>query len=380
MLIVLASRYFVLYDVDDRCAWLVDGVSALLHLLRASIKHLQNHRLLRQLFCFNGDEFEEPKQPYTGSDAAFEVLSNMNNRTLPLYSGPQESWRERTFKHGTKAEDVLKQKTSMVCVEDRVERLCDVLGQIVAHHDDVSTEAGVGFRLKLTPRRQLEGFDFMDLAAGEGTLWPKTATLHAAGAGWVDFTRAIHAITLFGTGFGDLFQPEGDPCGRCLSNEPLPKEKDYLAATIPEIQEILKKKGSTRANPWRLVDKIYWHNPDKLFEPCQCTDSPGAQHDRVQVLLPATFPKLWSRGLQSPTTLPTDGAVIFGHSWKFPLRWHARGDPVEGEPEASTDALEEKFHDSGIDTGSHPSVHGSSSSSGIYSLENRQFLFQGGHG
>jgi hypothetical protein len=355
MVLNISERHFVFYDRDDRRAWLVDGASGLLHLLRASIKNFQDDRRLRLLLCYDEEAFEEANEPHTGSDAAFEVLTNTNNRALPVYLNKREVWRERTTKLGTTVEDVQKEKTTMFCLEDRIEQLCHTLGQIIAHQDDMSVERGVGFKVKLSPRRQLEGFDFMDAATSHGTLWPKVVTLCAKGAGWVDFTRTIHAVTLFGTGFGQLFRPTtaGDEgsCGTCLWNGEVPKGRDFLATTVSDIKEILKKKGSMHTKPWRLADKIYWHTPDKLFEPCKCCPrGPGrdpVQHDRVQVLLPATFLKLWARGLRSPTSLPARGAVIFGHSVKFPLRWGSRGDPEKGEPEPPTEEFEALFRNTG---------------------------------
>lgn len=39
ILLTITSRHFVFHDLDNRRAWLVDGVSALLYLLRAFIKY-----------------------------------------------------------------------------------------------------------------------------------------------------------------------------------------------------------------------------------------------------------------------------------------------------------------------------------------------------
>lgn len=55
-------------------------------------------------------------------------------------------------------------------------------------------------------------------------------------------------------------------------------------------------------------------------------------------------------------------AVIFGYSWKFPLRWRLYGDPEEGEPELPAEKFEALFHGSGIELISTPSVPGSSAS------------------
>lgn len=322
MLLTISTRFFVLYDVGDRRAWLVDGASTLLHLLRASIKHYQDDSRLRLIFCFDSDDFVEADKPYTGGDAAFKVLSNVDNQDLPLYPKSHEIWDEETRKTRERIEHVSKRKSTYLRVRDRVGQICTVLEQIIAHQDDDMN--GVGFRLKYTPRLQLEGFDFMGVATNQGTLWPKVATLHATGAGWVDFTRALHAVTLFGNGFGDLFQPTEaqESCRSCGWNTNLPVGKDYLAVCATELEEIIKMSGEKTCVPWRLVDDIHWHVPDKLHEPCRCGSR--RSHDRIQVLIPTSFPKLWGRGFASPSALAPGSAVVFGHSWILPLRWKAR--------------------------------------------------------
>ncbi|KAI2606645.1 hypothetical protein GGR54DRAFT_620587 [Hypoxylon sp. NC1633] len=79
----------------------------------------------------------------------------------------------------------------------------------------------------------------------------------------------------------------------------------------------------------------------------------------VQILLPTNFPQLYGRGLRSPAKIVSKGAVIFGHSWKFPLRWSLTKDapPEEGEPDLpSVDEVSGLFHDSGIGTSHNSSL------------------------
>jgi hypothetical protein len=375
MLMAVDDRQFVMYDVEDRRAWLVRGSNAVLHIFRAAMRYHKNERRLRRIFRFDDDSLVEADDPYDGY-AAFDVLSSLENLELPLYQKPRDVKEEETRTLGGKdAEVALKTTTSFVCVKDRVTEICHTLAQIMAHQDNVHSESGVGFRLRFTPRRQLEGFDFMDVAVGTGALWPKVQTLHHMGRGWVDFARAIHAVTLFGKGFGELLQPRGQipkdrACTACHWQGSLPRGKDYMAASTNALAEIMKRKGNMGSRPWLLVDNIYWFTPEKAFEPCHC--SKQKQHDRVQVLLP---PKLTKRGLQSPGSIPSDGAVIFGHSKKYPLRWAASGDPVEGEPEgdADEDDLVPLFQDSGLGT-SLDTATSQSRRGGMYMLENERFV------
>lgn len=357
----VSKKFVVLYDVERKTAWLVDGVSALLHLVRASLKHDQEDAF-NSLFLFDESAMEEPPRSHKAKAASIYVLTSRKNMSLPIYAKPDNDKEEVTTDEiGTRSRIVSTTKTNY-CLRDRIESICDVLEQIMAHQADVSSEDGVGFRIRYTMRRQLEGFDFMDVATDEDPFWPRVTTLKASGRGWVDFTRAIHAITLFGKGFGDLIRPSNGTtaCGNCQHNADIPKGEDYLAVSVPIIHEIMQKRGSQETNPWRLADDIYWYTPDQIVESCRCTGLPPTRRDRVQVLLPSSFPKLWmTRRATTPIpSFPKTGALIFGHSWKFPLRWKDRGDPEEGQPTQDMDEMEESFQDSGMGT----SLEGSSTS------------------
>lgn len=360
----ISKRFVILYDVHDRRAWLVDGVTALLHLVRASLKHDQEDPF-NSLFLYSDAMLQEGSRSGSGKSASISVLTNKQNISLPLYAKPETTKEEVIVTgEGTRSSFLSKTQVSYN-FRERVENICDVLEQIIAHQTDASTEDGVGFRIKCTMRRQLEGFDFMDVATDEDPIWPRITTLKTTGRGWVDFSRAIHAITLFGSGFGDLFRPAsgaGSGCKLCQYGSEMPKGQDYLAVCVPEIRDILQKRGNTASNPWRLVDDIYWHIPDKMFDPCKCSPLSLAKHDRVQVLVPSTFHNIWGRCLKNPANLDgaSQGAILVGHSRRFPLLWKDHGPPDEGQLDQGLeeDMETSSFHDSGIGIPS-----GSSSSS-----------------
>jgi len=341
----MSERHFVFYDTINRRACLLDGASALLHLLRSFIKYSQTKSRLKNFFVFEDGELEEADKNRKGGDAAFYVLANEHNQLLPLWRKATTATEEITMKLGRRPEEAVRYQKAYFCLKDRVLQICRVLQQIIAHQDDVYNRDGVGARIKLTPRRQLEGFDFMDVATNQGTLWPKVDYIHAWGEGWVDFTRELHCVALFGTGFGNLIEPTGNPCLRCMSN--IPQGPDLLGITVADLLDIIEKNGDNDGSPWRVVEDIHWYVPNKLFEPCRCDSTPTTRNNRVQVFLPATHPKLWGRGLRSPQ-LVADGAILVGHSFKYPLRWGNRRDPEEGEPEISAENSNVPPHDSGV--------------------------------
>ena len=132
----------------------------------------------------------------------------------------------------------------------------------------------------------------------------------------------------------------------CTQWRILPKGKDLLATTTPVLKDIRERvyKDPSAANKWfwELMTNIYWHNPDKIFEECHCGEEQAC--DRVQVLLPTKFPNIFSRGFQSPSEpLPASGAVIFGHSWKFPLPWHSKAESTPEGPVGQSPAAGQGF-------------------------------------
>ena len=347
----ISKKFVVLYDVQDRRAWLLNGASALLHLVRASLQHDLNDPF-KSLFLYNESFISESLDPHSGKNAAISVLTNPRNLDIPLYAKPDTNRVEVTARQEGGEAIVRSSTKTNYCLKDRSEDICNTLEQIMAHQADTCTQDGVGFKVKASDRRHIEGFDFMDIATDEDPCFPRQVTLRSSGRGWVDFVRAIHAVTLFGSSFGDLIRPSKTAtkaCG-CHANMDLPKGQDLLAVCVSELEDILQKRGSKATTPWRLVDDIYWLTPDKTFEPCK----PGQKCDRVQVLLPATFPKLWGRNFKSPGDISQAprGALIFGHSRRFPLRWGDRGDPEQGHADEDNDleGLQTSMQDSGIGT------------------------------
>jgi len=346
----LSSSYVTLYDILDKRAWLTNGLHALLHLVRASLKRDIESEFAAECVLNLSDFIEDADS--ASPRAAINFLSNRHNLERPIFANPDDLRTEEKQKQTTGgtdggASDLSKQKTcteyrtsTPVLLKDRVNQIVFVLEQLMDYQANLHAS---GVPIKLTPRKNLEGYRFMDIAARR-PLTPRIVRLSAyngAGKSWVDFIRAVKAVTLFGEGFGELLAPCRGTADSsvCPGWETLPKGGDYLAVSAYDISRILREEGSTGSNPLKLAPGILWHQPSTIFDPCACLGYkkpevfgmpiPGIRLgcDRAQVLLPQSLQSRLPKSGSPPNTIGAEGAIVFGRSEIFPWKWPDHGDP-----------------------------------------------------
>jgi len=325
----ISSKYVIFWDEAEKRGWLVNGARALLHLLRASLEHSKGK--FKSAFMLDPSDLSDITCT-TGTESALDILMDQKHRTLPLYIDKNEVYEEetRTKTAGSStAHVVTKRHTRYYRLEDRVEHIYNMMEKLIDHQADI--EGRSGLQVNPRPRRQLEGWDFRDLVTDGDPFFPKVSTLQTIGKGWVDFTRAIHAVCLFGQGFGEMIQPRQSMVTVCSRWSRLPVKRYYLAACVSDIKEIIDNDGDAAINPMRICDTVLWHMKQTTFQACPCTKGATSKHhDPVQVL----FPKAFSSQLkQKPcVSLEDRGAVVFGHSMNLHWHWRDHGDPVKGYP------------------------------------------------
>lgn len=81
-------------------------------------------------------------------------------------------------------------------VSDRIDEIYRKIDLTQAHMADKKDRVGIGARIRLSPRRQLEGFEFLDIAHEKGPIWAKGTTLQEWGKVWIDMVRANNTITI----------------------------------------------------------------------------------------------------------------------------------------------------------------------------------------
>ncbi|KAK1570107.1 pfs domain-containing protein [Colletotrichum navitas] len=328
---LLENEYIVLYDTGTRQAWLSNGVNALLHLVRASLKENLVGSSSRH-YIFTDSKLRESADPCS-SRAAMDVLEDEDNLQMPIL---------RPVFRGTGLGSGRSEIPSLFI--DRVNQIRLCLEQLLDFQAQVNTP---GMPLHLAPRSQLEGYVFMDIATRQRPK-PRFVNMRQSkfsGNSWVDFTRTIGAITLFGHGFGNLITPAPGLAGLCDNWRLLPEGKNFLAVSNYDLMNILRKRGPQDARHFKLCTGLFWHRPAELFEDCVCKSrlNWGLQRpcDKVQVILPATSLRKLG-GTTPPGPLDPRGAVIFGHSSRFPWRLPDKGDiEKDNEPEQVTDDSQE---------------------------------------
>ncbi|KAL7628657.1 hypothetical protein AAE478_000172 [Parahypoxylon ruwenzoriense] len=327
----ISSKHFVFWDEETKRGWLVNGASALLHILRASLNHSEHKFKSAWLLDPNslGDIAGSSQ-----SESALKVLTDQRNRDLKLYLDKSEVYDEEEMRDGQASSIVSRRQTRYYRLEDRIEHIYNILEKLIDHQTDAERRSGL--QINPWPRRQLEGWDFKDLVTGGDPFFPRVATLDTTGKGWVGFARAIHAVTLLGRDFGELIQPRLERISVCPRWSLLPSKGYYLAASVSDLQDIMRDNDCSHSNPRQLCDNIVWHIKQSTFDPCPCRGvTDGKHHDPVQVLFPLSF--LQKLKKKPHVELKDQGAVIFGYSMN--LRWYYQdsGDPVKGDPPQELD-------------------------------------------
>ena len=307
----------------------MNGTSALLHLVRASLKHYSTSAF-SSVLMFDSEKMVDvaSRKP----ESAVAVLIDPNNRELEIWPGKNEVSKEEEIKMksgeiNSEEYKSWKKKQGFTLFEDLVDQQYTALELIMEHHKHLAGQNGIN--LKLRARKHLEGWDFKELATGYDPC-PRVATLQALGYGWVDFVRSIGAVTLFGRGFGDIIRPfQFD--GMCPQWRTLPSHKYHLAASMFDLNKIMEIFGCSAAGPLEPVEGLLWHSPDRLFARCYCqgqnirqtlTRVLRSHHDPVQVFYPKRSRLILKA--ERPDGLCNSGAIIFGHNVSWPYRWRER--------------------------------------------------------
>ncbi|KAK5997703.1 Conidiophore development regulator abaB [Cladobotryum mycophilum] len=359
----LSASFVLLWDEGDKRGWLVNGESALLHVLRAFIAH--KGESYRSRIDSKSKDLDEAESPYTANSES-ETLHNRRNQLLRLYE--------------------MDDGNGGYLLKNQIDIFYNLLEKLIDHQPDI-TEAS-GKKLSGQERKYLEGWEFDDLVQESKlrSIRTRVTTLDGGGKGWVDFIRTIQAVTLFGCGFGDIIKPTGtNLCGHWAQ---LPTRQYYIASCLSDLMPLAIQAG-IRGNHVRLGRGFICHTETTTFMTCRCKRTPDeGRCEPVQELFPSAMSKeleMYVSTKSSKRTVSREpvqselfnelllttqqpeprrfGAVIFGHHSNFPWIWGDKGNPRKGKllsAEPLSQAVKEDSN-SRKDSGIGSSLEGSES-------------------
>ncbi|KAH6890692.1 hypothetical protein B0T10DRAFT_439881 [Thelonectria olida] len=313
----VAIQPIVFYNAADCRAWLIDGASALLHLVRISLYLDENDPKSTYNWVFDAARLEDKWDGLNGRQAALKTLKSAANRKLNVYvlgdgvSGPEYS-----------------------TLENRIKRIIHSIEILIDRQVKVASQDGIRISQTLDPRREIVGFDILDVITPLGPIHPRIKHLNSMGHGWVDLIPSIGITTIFGRGFGELIRPDR-PETVCTTWQSVPKGMDYMAASVSTLK-MLYQKRLQRIEPGisggEMTSKIVWTSPNHPFKLCGCFQKQGSgsnnslENPECHSPLQFLAQKSWShwerfvlRGAKPVhlAALAEKGAVVFGH---IPLR------------------------------------------------------------
>ncbi|KAM0214176.1 hypothetical protein ACHAQI_003800 [Fusarium lateritium] len=326
-------RPIVFYDVEERRAWLVDGASALLHLVRISLHLDTTDPESAYDWVYDSSKLKDKWPDVGGRQAAVNTLKNWDNRALGLH----------IIGKRPDANGVLVPEYSTF--EDRVKKILHSIEILIDQQEKAASQDG--FRISQTwdPRRDIIGFEVMDLIGPSGPIYPRVQRINSWGHGWTDLVPSIGLTTIFGRGFGDLIRAD-EPGELCPNWRFVPSGKDFLVASVSTIQ-MLYEKRLLKLEPGRSEDEIARRvtivAAKEAANPCNCLKQQGSNSNHLAVTechhKPVQFlTKRWwllgalPNGLVPVRlgSLPVRGAVILGHTV---LGLSSKDAPTSRQPE-----------------------------------------------
>lgn len=151
----------VFYDVEERRAWLVDGASALLHLVRISLHLDINDPESAYDWVYDPSKLKGHWPGVGSRQAALQTLKSWENRALNVYI---------VNKHiDPNGVPVTKYST----FEERVKTILHSIEKLIDRQAQAASQDGIKFSQTLDPRRDVVGFDIVDIIDPSVPIYPR---------------------------------------------------------------------------------------------------------------------------------------------------------------------------------------------------------------
>jgi hypothetical protein len=267
MLSYSSTMPLILYDTFDRRAWMVPALSAILHMVHiwAAVQKKQFPQL-----CVPELPYAEPA--WDIGRAAQEVI--YTNSRLQLYVSEDD---EKPY-----------------LLKDLVKKYWLQLERVIEAERDRKPSAS-----------HLVGWELMELVTGDPFSLAKKPSTREVRGNWNTLASDPHMIVLICRGLGEVIVPNTEVQKLCRVWKSVPKDSDYLTASIECILH-WSKRFSEPGQCSKLGRSVFWRpsHEDKLFTDCSHDDLVPCQR----------FQELKSKcgEAHSTSSLEQRGAIIFG--------------------------------------------------------------------
>jgi hypothetical protein len=259
----------LLYDTEERRAWLVPASEVILHMVQ--------HRLAHNPAIHDGRPI---RLDLSGSAADSLIL----NAGVAIEEG-------YTF-------------------QKMVENTWEMLEFL---HSDLQTKKmPKPFSLLST---SLLGYEFRQCAEEASSFNLRRTSLASSADGWVSLVKNSGNLVLFGRGFGDLMLPQDDDSGICPLWRTVPHGRDLMATSVRVLEQIYDQVPAQGSRRYLSQSKLEWHRGDtQLFEACSSPQS-ECSCQRAQKITSCRH-----TSCKPPDNLIPTGGVIFGDCGKLKRR------------------------------------------------------------
>ncbi|KAL8711834.1 MAG: hypothetical protein Q9220_003778 [cf. Caloplaca sp. 1 TL-2023] len=272
----------VLYDLEDRRAWLVPALDVMLHIMMTRInKRLYGVGVMEDVYAS-----AEPRARITALQAI------LWNRDRILCERETSDDKDYLF------------RDAIISLWSRMERLME---------KDDQTETSRGLVLHGTLREKLLGWEFMSLVHEKPCHRQKEVVVLKSSGGWVELIHDIDCLVLFAAGFKEIIKPVNDSLQLCRTWRALPKGRDFMAGRTSIFDRLYSEAGSEISRKHLSTTHLQWHCRSSLFESCTSKSQDLCRCDRTQQIYhDSLFKKLGP--VRPPGKLEPDGCVIFGQA------------------------------------------------------------------
>ncbi|KAK5999155.1 Conidiophore development regulator abaB [Cladobotryum mycophilum] len=321
----IEQQLVLLWDEDDKRGWLLNGTTALLHLVRASLEHNRSDSA-SSAFLLQVGAIREADKMFQ-SFSAMGVLVDKENLQLPLYEN---------------------EDGSHVRLRSRIKHYAGILEKLIDMQPGISAEEENSFK----GLRKLGGWDFSTLSIeSKDTAYLHIATLSEKTSGWINFLRATRTVSLFGRGVGELIQPlvSEDICPHWLS---LPKGKYYIAIGVSDLQPVVERAHSLNIEQLHLTEDLVWNPSIADSEICRNKDYAHG----TEITEPCSPSQAFLSNILTSYLEGQDWAmnsfpysvIVFGYHLDFISTGKACVARSEVEEVAESASSVSKFYDSGV--------------------------------